>query len=500
MARLRFALRRLAALPDGSALTLVILVAAAVRLMFLFRAPPLYVGGDSPTYLDPALALLSGEGFDPIVKRPPGYPLFLAAGLAYFGLDLQGVNFAQHLLGVVTAAATWALGRLTFGRPAGLLAGLLIAINGTLLIYEHYIMAETLFTCLLAVALAATVLAARRPRAWLLVVTGLLFGLASATRQSGQVLIGLVPLALLLAGADWRGALRGLGLALVGFATVVIPWLAFDYARHQALASGTLGETLVWRLSRSGAEVSFFKWKLPADPDPRRQEARRFAFEQAADRILPSDTKVALQRRFGLNEADSDAVLRAIALESIGQHTGQYLGSSFALLVDHLRGDEQWLGGQGKEGGRTRYSDVLSKYQDWWSERTQPLIQNASPAQETEFRRAQAIAGWFQPYRFSWLLVPLTLAGVLAALVSGQRRLGLVPAAAALILLSMAALLAGDLPRYRYPAEPALAVLQAGGLLWLVALAGSLPRRAGLRAALGRSTEPSGGRRLSSSA
>ena len=133
-------------------------------------------------------------------------------------------------------------------------AGLLVAFNGPLLIYEHYIMAETLFTCLLALALSATVLAARGPRAGLLVLAGLLFGLASATRQSAQVLIGLVPLALLAAGVGWRGALRGLGLALVGFLLVVLPWMGFDYARHQTLASGTLGETLVWRLSRSGSD------------------------------------------------------------------------------------------------------------------------------------------------------------------------------------------------------------------------------------------------------
>src|SRR5689334_2815995 len=84
--------------PDLAALGLVLAVATLLRLMFLFRAPPFYVGGDSPTYLQPAVDLLQGRGFDPIVKRPPAYPLFLAAGFLAFGWDTQGINFAQHLL------------------------------------------------------------------------------------------------------------------------------------------------------------------------------------------------------------------------------------------------------------------------------------------------------------------------------------------------------------------------------------------------------------------
>src|SRR2546423_6797129 len=98
---------------DTVALIGVLVVAATMRLAFLFRAPPLYVGGDSQTYLQPALDLIQGIGFDPDIKRPPAYPLFLAAAIASLGPDLQGVNLLQHLLGVVTAGATWAIGRLT---------------------------------------------------------------------------------------------------------------------------------------------------------------------------------------------------------------------------------------------------------------------------------------------------------------------------------------------------------------------------------------------------
>lgn len=459
---------------DAVAVSLVLGVAAALRLAFLFRAPPFYVGGDSPTYLQPAVDLLQGQGFDPIAKRPPLYPLFLAAVIAFFGKDLQGLSFAQHLLGITTAVATWALGRLTFGRAAGLAAGLLVALNGPLLIFEHYVMAETLFTTLLALAVLNTLLLARSPRPSLALLTGLLFGLASATRQSAQPLILLVPLALWLVDAGGRSALRWTAIALVGFGLILGPWLSFDYLRHRALSSSTLGETLIWRLTRSDPQHDFFDWQLPPATDPRQQEPRKFVLGEAADRELPSDTKVAAQQRFGLSEAEADALMRSIALEAIRRQPEAYLGTSLQILLDHLLGAEQWLGGQGKQGGVSRYVNSETKYEGFWSPSLRLYIQNPSPAQEREFARAQAIGNLFQPYRLGWPLLALAALGLLVAVSVPRYRLGLVPGCAALLLLGLAAFLAGSLPRYRYPADPFLAVLQGGGLAAL----GFLPRAA----------------------
>lgn len=475
--------------PNAAALAVVLAAAIAMRLAFAFRAPPFYVGGDSPTYLDPAVQLLQGQGFDPIVKRPPGYPLFLAASLASFGFDLQAVLLAQHLLGILTSAAAYAIGRLAFGRAAGVFAGLLTALNGPLLIFEHYIMAETLFTCLLTLAVAATLWGARHPRSHALTLpllaAGLLFGLASATRQSAQPLLVLVPLALLLAGAGRRRLLSGTTAALAGFLVVLLPWLAFDYARNQTLSSATLGETLIWRLTRSGPD-DFFEWSLPRAADEREQDMRKFVFNQAADRELPSDTKVAAQKRFGLTEAEADRLMRSIALEAIARQPDRYLASSTGLFHEHLLGSQQWMGGQGKEGGVTRYVDAITKYGSWWSARVRPLIVNATPGQEQEFRRAQAIVNLYQPYHFGAPLLALLALGLAAAVVVPAWRLGLVPIAGAAVLLLLAAFLAGDLPRYRYPADPLLAVAQAGGLVWLAGLARPLlewraVRRAGRR-------------------
>src|SRR2546427_105068 len=80
------------------------------------------------------------------------------------------------------------------------LAGLLTALNGPLLIIEHYTMAEALATCLLASALLVLLRAVRRASRAQLMLAGLTLGLASAAHQRLEVLVLAAPLALLLGG------------------------------------------------------------------------------------------------------------------------------------------------------------------------------------------------------------------------------------------------------------------------------------------------------------
>ena len=82
----------------------------------------------------------------------------------------MALAFVQHLLGLVTTALTYALGRASFGRLSGLVGGLAAALSGPLLVYEQHVMSETLFTFTLVLCAFSFVLAARhrrdRPSTW----------------------------------------------------------------------------------------------------------------------------------------------------------------------------------------------------------------------------------------------------------------------------------------------------------------------------------------------
>src|SRR5205085_1128483 len=107
-----------------------------------------------------------------------------AGVIATLGEDLRGLVFIQAMLGLATIAATYWIGRLAFGRVAGALAALTVAIGGQMLIYEHYVLAESIFAALLTVALLAFVAAVcRPPSAWRLAAAGgVMLALASLFR------------------------------------------------------------------------------------------------------------------------------------------------------------------------------------------------------------------------------------------------------------------------------------------------------------------------------
>ena len=138
------------------------------------------------------------------------------------------------------------------------------------------------------------------------------------------------------------------------------------------------------------------------------------------------------------------------------------------MFGELLVGTEQPLGGQGKSGGVTRFSNAQDKY-DFWNERVRHLALPATAAEANEFRRAQAVANVFQPFRYAPLLLGLLGLGTAAALAVRGWRPALFPLLLGLWLLLTTAFLSGALPRYRYPADPLLAVGMAGGVVAVVA-------------------------------
>ncbi len=150
--------------PDLGPLALVLAVGLVFRLALLYRVPPLFMPGDSQSFLVPAFDLARGLPFDPILKRPLGYPLLLAGIIALFGEDPRSIVVVQAALGLATVAATYWIGRLAYGRAAGALGALLVAVGGQLLIYEHYLLAESLFALLLGLAVMAFMVAVRHGR------------------------------------------------------------------------------------------------------------------------------------------------------------------------------------------------------------------------------------------------------------------------------------------------------------------------------------------------
>jgi hypothetical protein len=94
-----------------------------------------------------------------------------------------------------------------------------------------------------------------------------------------------------------------------------------------------------------------------------------------------------------------------------------------------------------------------------------------------EAGEGERLASLFRPSRIAWWIVGLGLIGAALSLVVPAYRPALLPFLVAFILIAVSAMLVGDVPRYRYPVDPLMYVLAAGGLTGLVSVILGLVRR-----------------------
>jgi 4-amino-4-deoxy-L-arabinose transferase-like glycosyltransferase len=265
-------------------LSLVLLLALALRLLLWGRIPRTGLIADEGEYLSAASWLAHGRGFtwyqSYLWTRAPLYPLFVAAHLRLFGDTPTPIYATQTLLSLLNIVLVYVLalrlttdGRVTrsslLDPPGGsrllipTLAALLMAVYFPFALYTQVLLSETLFIALLLagfLALANWQQAAgesgdwgvaigdsnpqspiaKRSREvggrWWLVAAGGLFGLATLTRS---LTLAFLPIAALWIAGAGRGAARGRwGLSRRGIASgavflacaalVVLPWTAYN--------------------------------------------------------------------------------------------------------------------------------------------------------------------------------------------------------------------------------------------------------------------------------
>lgn len=460
--------------PDLVLLIGLLALAGVVRAMFLFRAP-VFLRHDSVTYFQAGYDLARGQGFDLPLRRTPLYPLFIAGVVATLGEDLRGLAFVQHLLGLATVAATYLLGKALFGRVAGALAGLITALSAPLLIYEHYILSEPLFTPLLVLGLLLIVYALRGGRAWLYVVGGAILATAALSRPIAQALLPVVPFAILVQHGP-RPSLRPTLFVLLGFALVLLPWTVRSaLATGRVGSAGALGQTLIDRVTRHDQSLV-----LP-DPDstsrhedPTTVAVRRLILAQGARDARPSAINHRIRTQFGLSEAEANAAMLDVGLEVIRSQPERYVRGSLTKFRRILVGEDEGL----RLHSASRKDGELRE--TWLAEPSIAHLWNPpSATEERESPTAEALTQIFQPYRWLGPLAFLISVGLVLGLVRGPRGPTVLLLLAVVALVLPGAALVGQVSRYRYPADPLLAVFAGGGLVALGLLA---------RAAAGRLT------------
>jgi hypothetical protein len=237
---------RLTRAPTGAYLALIVAMAALVRVWQLNGTG---FNSDEAVYAGQAAAIADhpelGELF-PVFRAHP----LLVQTLLSVGFQLHLPEGFERLtvaaIGVVTVAVVYELGRLLYGRPAGLLAALLMALMPYHVVVTRQVLLDgpmTLFATLTVLFLARFVLSARP---WWLYGAGAAMGLTFLSKETSIVLLGAI-YAFLALTPELRVRLRDLAVSLGVMALVIAP---FPLSLMLAGRTGTGESYLTWQLFR----------------------------------------------------------------------------------------------------------------------------------------------------------------------------------------------------------------------------------------------------------
>jgi tetratricopeptide (TPR) repeat protein len=217
---------------------LVFIVALALRMIFLieFEQLPLFKTHVMDMLYFHTLAMQylgGGEGASEAYFKAPLYPMFLALVYRVFGDGPWPIRLIQILMGSGTAVISFLLGLRLFGLRTGVVAGLITAICGTLILYDAQLLVPSFTIFLNMIALYLLVRATRSGRPWLYAVAGLVLGLSAIARPT--VLLFAVMLAILLWLNTRKTAptitLQKIGLFVMGVLIAVAPVTIRNYVQ-----------------------------------------------------------------------------------------------------------------------------------------------------------------------------------------------------------------------------------------------------------------------------
>jgi 4-amino-4-deoxy-L-arabinose transferase-like glycosyltransferase len=392
-------------------LVAIIVLGATIRLGYVLTDHRVGVGGDGFFYSIDGRRLGDGLGYTSYTgaqnaHHPPGWVTALGL-LAWFG---GRSLLAQQLLGVAIGlgviAVTALVGRRYFNPRVGLLAAAIAALYPGFWVFEAQVLAEPLGLLVLGFFMLAVIVLRDRPTLGWSVIVGVISGLLALVRSEHLALLVVVVAPVLFRATSIAPFQRVRLFAIATAATILViaPWALYNETRFN--------ETVV--LSTNGGSTL-----LAGNCPPSTYHGERLGYyDISCNRGLGFR-----HRGQGLDGSDVDLLARRAALTNIGDNLERLpvviparFGRALAVF---------------------RPTQTVALTADWFASPTWPV--------------------WAWVVSF-WLLIPLTVLGVVEARRSGGFLLPLL--APGLVAMLLVAVTYGE-PRYHTPADLGFIVLAA---------------------------------------
>lgn len=234
-------------------------------------------GQDSPGFLDLAIGIANGEGFQsnagyPETFRSPGYPALVALFLLT-GFGLFGIVLLQILLTVCIVICTYRIGKKLTSERFALLAAVLTALSPNVLFHSSIILSDTVFTFLIVLSVYLFFFF-KKPTLTATFGVGVLVGLAVLVRPIALLLPLLFALGYALSGKTLRQSAAAAFLLVLGTLCIVLPWVlrngyqtgvyTVSTVSSYNLAHYNVPQFLEYRYGADSEELSSFRNSLPS--------------------------------------------------------------------------------------------------------------------------------------------------------------------------------------------------------------------------------------------
>ncbi|HOE12117.1 MAG TPA: hypothetical protein PLQ35_11070 [bacterium] len=272
--------------------------------------------GDQQRYLAEARNLLEHGTFaisidqGPTAFDGPGYAVFLVPFLRLFPEVYVGPAMAGQA--VVSLLTAWLLAQLTWRITQSILAARIALLWWCIypfsIFYSAFLLSETLYTAVLCASVFCAYGFMQNLTSRSAIVFGIVLGLTSLVRPTVNFCILFLFLAVLISCWDRRKeAIRGLVMAGIALAVVLIPWTARNYAVFGRILPG----------STQAGRMLF----LANNPD-----------NKTGYVVIPRDA-VPPSPEFGETELQYNERLGALAKEFIRENPGQFVKLCLLRLI-----------------------------------------------------------------------------------------------------------------------------------------------------------------------
>jgi 4-amino-4-deoxy-L-arabinose transferase-like glycosyltransferase len=341
----------------------------------------------------------------PSATHPPLYVIYLSLW-SRLGLDtVTWHRIASCFLGAATVVVIGLVARRIGGNTVGIVAAAIAAVYPELWINDGMLLSESMAVLMTAVALYTMYGFARRPSMRTAVWMGLACGITALSRTELTLLYPavVIPLALLVKDRSWRDRVKMAVVACLMGVITLGPWMIFNYTRFEEPTTMTSATGAA--LSASACDEVFYGTLIGY-------------YANCFQGPWPKP---------GLDESQRDVEPRKQAIEYIKAHKKRL------PLVIAARIGRLW--GFFKPGQTTAL--------DWWLEGR---------------GRAPSWIGLFCYYA----MLPFAIG---ALFLLRRRRITILPLLAIAAIATFAAALTFGVTRYRAPAEVALVVAAAVGIV-----------------------------------